>query len=487
MAVNGGSATGAAFAMYAYALTSMSAEALLVATQENPGAFWVSTNGTTFTSAFSMTGVDFTTQNWPVHMATFGDLVYIFADWMDTRSWDNANPATITASTTAFPRCRHVAIFKNRVFTGYIYDGVGTRKSRVKWSNYALATGSNWVSANFEDIYANDGTVITALFTYGDELLIFKGPEFASQSFMHSKLFRLQGDTFDAANATYSLDVIPLPPGVGLLSSDSIQIYNGRLIFLCNDGFYQYLGGGAAPTKISEIIQSDIDSISISTFNVAASRASSFIFNNRYYCSLRSTLNSSEAYNNNTYVLDYDKWYVDILSSTSDDFTAGDSAGAYYTRFLGNIYMIHPTTRTISSVVTGALRRLEISAQFTENIGNNAAANVNASYLTKEFDFVDEVQFDTCFVHLRRQTAGTLTFEVNVNQRGVVSTSIDMTAPDAGNTENSSSNILRKQVLISRRGRTIQFRFFNSGNNDFEIYAIELYYAKVPSTRVALI
>lgn len=485
IAVNAGSTTGAAFTAYAYALTGMTAEAMLVSTQESPGAFWKTVNGTTFTSVFVFTGVDFTAQNWPIHFATFGDLVYIFADWMNTRSWDNSTLTAITASTTVFPRTRHAAIFKNRIFAGYIYDGSGTRKSRLKWSNYADAT--IWVATNFEDIYANDGTIITAIFTYGDELLIFKGPEFANQSFMHSKMFRLQGDTFDAANPQYSLDTIPLPPGVGLLSSDSIQIYQGRLIFLCNDGFYEYLGGGMAPKKISEIIQDDIDDISTSTFNEYDSRAASFVFNNRYYCSVRSTRNSSEGYNNRTYILDGDTWFMDIISSTADSFATGDGAGVYYTKFLGSIYMVPPTTSTINGILTGTIRRLEIDAQFTENTQNDASANVNASYLTKEFDLVNEVQFDTCFVHLRRQSSGTLTFEVNVDQREAVATSIDMTAPDTGNTENSSSNLLRKQVLIGKRGRTIQFRFHNLANTDFEIYGIELYYAGVPSTRQALI
>ena len=328
IAVNAGSTTGAAFAVYAYTLTGMSAEAMLVVSQESPGAVWRTTNGTTFTNVFNMTGLDLTVQSWPIHMATFGDLVYLFADYMDTRSWDNTTATTISTSTTNFPRARHAVVFKNRVFTGYIQTAAGTSlKSRIKWSNYASAVNGQWVATNFEDIYANDGTVITALFAYGDELLIFKGPEFASQSHMHSKLFRLQGDTFDASNIQYSLDQIPLPPGVGLLSSDSIQVYNGRLVFLCNDGFYEYEGGGAPPTKISEIIQDDIDDLSVATFNEYDSRAASFVFNNRYYCSVRSTRNSGESFNNRTYILDGDRWFMDIISSTADDFTVGDGAG----------------------------------------------------------------------------------------------------------------------------------------------------------------
>ena len=154
--VNNGSATGAVFGIHPYTLTSMSAEAMLVITQDNPGTVWRTTDGTSFSSQGTM--VDLTGQNYPIRMVTFNDLVYIHGEYMDTRSYENSSLTTITATTTNWPRARYSSVFKNRVFAFVVDTGSGVQYSRLKWSDYGNADNGKW-GANFEDIDAKDGAI----------------------------------------------------------------------------------------------------------------------------------------------------------------------------------------------------------------------------------------------------------------------------------------------------------------------------------------
>lgn len=485
--VNAGSATGACFGLSTYALSTMTAEKMIIVTRDNPGKVWTTTDGTAFTNAFSLTGNDLTGQNWMVHFLTFGDAVYLYAEYMNTVSWDNSSASVITASTTTFPKARHAAIYQGRIFTGYIHDGASLKKSRLKWSDANSAT--SWTSTNVEDVAVNDGGVITGVFAYGSELLIFKGPDIDGQSFLNSGLYSIVGTNFDATNPTYGIVKIPLPYGVGLISANTISVYKGALIFLTNDGFYAYRGGLTPPEKISFKIQNRMDTIAS---NASVSQdyrkiPAAIFHDNKYYCSAMQSLFSPASFtgNDSMLILDGENWFTDIISKTTDDFDNGDVSPIAFVKFLGRLYGIPSTTSVLSGISTGVLRRLEVADSFAENLQNDAAASVNARYVGKEMDFFSEQNFDTAFIHLRRQSSGTLTYEYDVNQRGAQMQSIDMTAPDVGTTENSSSLLLRKQVNIGRRGRTIQFGFANGSAVDFEIYAIELHYAKVPSTREA--
>lgn len=468
---------GQAFGAHAYALTGMSAEAMIVFTRESPAYVARTTDGTTFsdvTGAFN-TGqtIDLTAQTQLIHFVTFDNLVFAHAEYMDTRSYDNTTWVRIATANNVFPRSRFAVVHKNRVFAGYLNYGSTDFKSRIKWSDYA---DNVWQSANFEDLHLDDGTVIRGMASYGDELIVWKGPENASQSWMHSKMFRILGDVFDATSKSYIIEQIPMTEGVGLLGQDGWAIYRGKLIFLCNDGFYEYTGGGRAPVPSSEIINEDMKDLVVSAFNEADSKPAAFVFDDRFYCSVRSTRNSSEGYNNRVYILDGEAWTIDIISSTADSNAVGDGVGQQYTRFLGNIYFVPVTSSTFSGIARGAIRRIEVEDQFTENAQNEVSANVNFSYTTKEFTFDRERFIRSVFVHLKRQSSGTLTFGYNLDQRGESTTSIDMTAADDGTTETSSSSVFRKEFWVGQMCRTHQWRFHDRNNNDCEIYALEIDY-----------
>ena len=214
------------------------------------------------------------------------------------------------------------------------------------------------------------------------------------------------------------------------------------------------------------------DDVSTDTFVQRDSRAAASVHDDIFYCALRSSRDSSEDYNNRMYILDNDAWTMDLIGDGTDAFTVGSPSATGFFKFLSRFYMISPNVQTISAVSTGVLRRLEIDAQFTENYGDGTAANVNASYLSKEFDFGKEVFVRSIFIYLRRQSEGTLTFGINADQRGETTSSIDVTAPDTGSTENASSSVMKKEVWLGQRCRTLQFRLHDRGNNDMEVYEV---------------
>lgn len=399
---------------------------------------------------------------------TFNGLVYITNGRDTVRTLNGSNSAGTDAN---FPISKYAVVHKGRIFT--LNQDSGSLPSRLQWSAVGSST---WNATDFEDVSVNDGSSGQGLVSFGDELIIFKGPPMAVNStgvdsnHSNAKMFRLLGDTFDASNPSYIIEKIPLPPGVGLLGIRTAKVYNGVLIFATNDGFYAYLGGGKQPIPISENIRGEINNWEVADIHAYTRKPAATVFKNQYICSLYNDGDSADLFSNRIYVYEDGRWWVDIVSPNQDDLTTNTSTGVDFCVFNNRLYA--------ASGNSNILRELYVANQFTDINDSASSENVNLSYATKEFDFGEEQSFKYCFIHLRRQSSGTLTFEVNVDQRGAISNSIDITAIDTGDTANSSSNILRKRALIGRDGRTIQFRFHDRGNNDEEIYAIELIHDK---------
>ena len=480
------SSTGGLLTLFSYRLTGMAAEAMLAVTNTgSPIEILKSTAPATadsFSSAFNITGESQTTEKRPINFLIFKDLVYAFAHFMNTWSYDNSSGTEIAASGIVFPRSRYACVWKDRIFCAYIYDGSADRFSRVKWSDFNAVT---FTSTNFQDFYADDGNVVTGLFPFGNELIIWKGPDTGSEGYSKSRMFTLTGETFDAQNPTYSYYEIIMPPGVGIWPGSSYAIYEGKLIFLTNDGWYQYSGGGVPPVNISETIRGDYEKggFLFSQLSDLDSNPVAVVFEGRYHCAVRcSSLPGSDSGKNQyVFTLDGDSWLVDCVSSDADDFTVADDGPMSFTVWGSDLYSSTLRSLTSGRPYTRIMDAEPSSNVFSENpneatVDHGATLYVNSFYRTKEFVFPGEVTFVRCWLHLRRQTSGTLTFRVNTDQRGTVSNSVDMTAGDSGTTENSSSLILRKEVNIGRPGRTIQFEFWDANNNDFEIYGIELEY-----------
>lgn len=446
---------GALASLFSYRLQSMSNEQILISDGD---VYARATAIGTYTSV--VTGM---TATFAPEFLSFNGLIYITNGRDTVRTLNGSNTASTDAN---FPISKFAVIHKGRIFTAN--QDSDSNPSRLQWSDVGSST---WTSTNFEDISPDDGGGITGIISFGDELIVFKGPNVinsitSNTNYSNSRIFRVLGDIFSASNPSYFIDSIPLPPGVGLLGHRSIQIYNGILIFATNDGFYAYLGGGKQPIPISESIRGEINNWELGDIQAYTRKPAAIVWKNKYYCSLYNDGDSADLFSNRIYVYEDGKWWVDIISATSDDFTTDTSTGTSWCIFNNTLYS--------GSSFSNILREWDTASAFSDTTDANSAASVNMSYATKEFDFEEEQNFEYCFVHLRRQSSGTLTFEFNIDQRGAVSTSVDMTTPDTGDTANTSSNILRKRVNIDRQGRSAQFRFYDSGANDAEIYAIEL-------------
>ena len=298
--------------------------------------------------------------------------------------------------------------------------------------------------------------------------------------FKNSKIYRIDGNIFDPSNVTYAIEKIPLDSSIGIIGYKTIKEHRNTLIFMTNNGFYAYRGSGIQPEKISFLLGFDTNAERVDALLGAANR-SAITYRDKYYCSSCQTnivYGGQNITNYRVFILDENgKWWQDYLDSGSDSNTLGGGAAADWFIHNDNLYSISSFSRA-SPASLHTIRQWEVAGTYTETQDDGTSGNVNFSYLTKEFDFGKEVFFRHCYVHLRRQTSGTLTFEVNTDQRGAVSTSVDMTTPDTGTTESSSSNVLRKKVSIGRKGRTVQFRMYDRGNNAVEIYSIELEYDK---------
>lgn len=451
---------GALASLFSYRLQAMSGEQLLISDADQYAR-------TTSIGSYSSVATGMTSTFAP-EFIVFNSLVYITNGRDTVRTLNAGNTAGTDAN---FPISKYATIHNGRIFT--LNQDSGSLPHRLQWSDVGSST---WTSTNFEDIFPDDGSSGQGLISFGDELIVFKGPPMIvngtglDNNYSNAKMFRVLGDVFDAANPTYRIERIPLPPGVGCLGIRTAKIYNGALIFATNDGFYAYLGGGKQPIPISESIRGEINNWEVANIHVTTRKPAAIVFKNKYICSLYNDGDSADLNSNRIYVYEDGKWWVDILSEGADDFQAGSSTGSDWVIFNNTLYS--------ASGLSNVLRQWDTANAFTDTMDGGTAENVNFSYATKEFDFREEQIFKYCFVHLRRQSSGTLTFEVNVDQRGATSNSINMTAADSGDTANSSSNILRKRVNIGRDGRSIQFRFYDRGSNDVEIYAIELIHEK---------
>ena len=375
--------------------------------------------------------------------------------------------ANSVSNIAAFPAARFAVAHKGYVFT-FNQDGGGNR-NRLQWSRSGDA--ETWDTEQFEDIQPFGNSAGLGMYSLGDELILFQGPNYSgsARSYNTGKMYRVIGDVFDQNNPTWFYEEIPLPPDVGLLGNGhrSIKAVRGVLYFATNNGVYRYIPGGGMPISVSEEIGGDIDNWEKADINTPLRMAAAAVWKNEYVLSLYNDGVSSDAYNNRIYTLDASgKWWVDTIDSGADDFTAGGGTGSCFAIFNGSLYGC--------SGSAALLRQWDVSGQ-SESNDSGTAGGVNFSFLTKEFDLGSIHNVSHIYVNFKRQSSGTLTFIHNTDQRGDVSFSIDMSAAEDGDVANSSSSVIRVKVAVGKPCRTIQLRAHDRGSNDCEIYGIEVW------------
>ena len=155
------------------------------------------------------------------------------------------------------------------------------------------------------------------------------------------------------------------------------------LVFMTNDGFYAYLGGGKQPEPISEIIRGDIDDWSTTSIDNLNRIPAAIVWKNRYICSLFRDDGVAGDYSNTIYVYENGTWWKDIISTAAtDDFTTSASTGTDFAILANKLYL--------ASGNSNVLRQWERPGVITDTQDNGTGASVNFSYLTKEFDFREE-------------------------------------------------------------------------------------------------
>ena len=418
--------------------------------------------GTSLASPSSLiTGLN---NEWPPEFLTFNGATYMTNGNDGVRKITTNNTvSTISASPVARFHVAH---------RGYVHtfnQDAGGLKNRWQWSN--SGDPETWTATDFEDINPFGNSAILGAYAFGDELIVFQGPDYtgALRTYNTGKMYRILGDVFDGQNPTYSIEPIELPPDVGLLgpAHRSIKALKGVLYFVTNRGIFAYKQGGGMPESVSEAIGGDIDQWEKADINTAIRNPAGAIWKDEYYLSMYNPTYSADTYNNRLYVLDRNgNIFQDIIDDGSDSNVAGGGTGSSFAIFNGGLYGC--------TGHSSLLRQWDVSGQ-SETQDDGTSGGVNLSFLSKEFDFKRKVEITHLYVHLKRQSAGTLTFIVNTDQRGDTSNSISMSTPDTGDVANSSSAVLRQKVNVGRPCRTIQFRAHDLSSNDVEIYATEVW------------
>lgn len=380
------------------------------------------------------------------------------ADWMQL---------TTTAGTyrlAAGPRAAYLATHRNYVFAARTL----TAQARVYWS--ALKDPITWPATNFVDLGTDK---ITGMISYAGELIVFQTRG------MH----KITGEIFDPSNPTYSVSRIATPGSFAFNSNWSAAVHNGVLVFFAMGRFYQYLAGTNSIQEISSPINADLPSAFTGLTSVAAieQRIHAISFNGYYivkglqYASGEPTIRA--------YVLDRNAGWWLYSDSTGQNTSRGP---------LGQSpLVIEPQTSGPPRLVTvndggaaagdGRFYALDFNDpapyedQFLENDDGTSKYGVDSVWLSKEYN-IDYGHFKKAIVYLKKQSAGSLTFEWSVDQGSFVSSTIDMTV--------GRGNLIRKVLDINQKGSTIQVRLSHSTSDQtFEVYGIRLIYDPILEDR----
>lgn len=161
-----------------------------------------------------------------------------------TTNWISFDGTTV-ASSTAPPKGKLNAFYKNRLFTA----GVSGSLSTLYGSR--LNDSLDWTDDNLEDddaieenIRNNDGYPIRVLFPFKNDLIVFKD-------------FSIDRFTINPDGLTYT--VTPVSNIIGCIHPKGVHIVENRLRFLGPDGFYEF--DGVALRKLSEGIEPTVKDI----------------------------------------------------------------------------------------------------------------------------------------------------------------------------------------------------------------------------------
>lgn len=228
------------------------------------------------------------------------------------------------AQLTEFPAANLITYFKGFLWAAGIKDEPFT----VRWSGPALDGAYDlWPSTSFEVLSQDDNSPITGLAALNEHLVVFK------QDSIWLMVF--SGFAPDTLLAQFA--PVKVVSGIGTVAGGSIQLINGRLIFLAEDGFYAF-DGTPNIRKLSDSIDEEVRKIN-PAFKAFAT-ATHWSTNSLYMCSV---VTGSSALPNLVFVFDYKNngwwfwegltvktWLKEVTSSSKERISFGDNKGRIF-------------------------------------------------------------------------------------------------------------------------------------------------------------
>ena len=252
-----------------------------------------------------------------VGAAALGNKLYLTRIDETPKSFDGTTFTSVLATAfdgtaARFPKAKHLATAHVRVFAANVDDSGTRHRSRLHWSE--VLDAETWNAVDYIDFDPDDGSEITALAPFGEEIVVFKN---------HS-VHLLAGKSPDSF-ARYVVD-----HELGTVSPRSVVPMGARLIFFDRDkGVWGFDGSGfdLISEKINEYL---LDGINYDQ----AHKASAFVYRTKLHLSVPW---GTDTYCSRTFVWDertgawtqYDYGASDAAAFGGDVFAAGvrDNAG----------------------------------------------------------------------------------------------------------------------------------------------------------------
>ena len=348
--------------------------------------------------------------------------------------WTGTGDGSAMTVPTGLTTAKSVEVFSSYTFLANVTVSSVAYKSRVYWS--ALDSISSWDSADFNDVYRDDGQTIVAIKTLADRLVIFK------ERSIHMAFFTGDADVpfrFQKSNSV-----------VGCIAQHSVQEVDNGLVFLASDGIYYFDGNNSF--KISDRISETIQGYNSTQFDEVVSMYQHS--KNRYWLAMPSASSSTndkvimwDSFNNALSIYDgLDPSAMVMVYNNGVDERPywGDYAGFVYRGDTG-----------------------------TDDYPLNVQTAIDAYAWTRWIDFddlCDQKGIPNIYVYYKI-TSGTLSLSYSYDFQGSAQYTLTFTMSTSSSlygsamygtgTYAATGGAVKRQDLTGR-GRTVRFRFSNN-------------------------
>jgi len=378
--------------------------------------------------------------------ATFKDTVLVTNGTDAPFQWTGSGSATAMTVPTGLTQAKFIAVFKSYVFLANVTVSGTAHPSRFYWSH--VDTIDTWTATDLDDIEPDNGQTITGVEILGDRLVFYK------EQTIYNTMFT--GDAF-IPFITQKSD-----SDVGCVSGYSVQNVKNIHVFASQDGIYIY--DGVIATKISERINTEIDSYNKNLFPEISSAVYRTL--NQVWFTY-ATSGSSQT--DRVIIWDYfhNAWLRHqgmAVSVPVRVFTSGGVERLYWGDYSGFVYQANSGTKDTPGGTDTAITSYYVTKWF--DFGDTAfAKRVPNLYL-----YMDEVgDYDLSVSIARNFQTGTFeTLAVSMFQSGGIVGTAVVGTDTVGGQDGLVRNIAWPSPLT---GQFLRFRFENSVINEpYELF-----------------